>query len=63
MELANYLRIEAEFCKQEENKIISIVNVVESSQPKKRNYNKIHDTTTPPPSVGPAFVRPGEIRM
>ena len=61
MELANYLRIEEDFCKQEENKIISTVNVVESSQPKKKNYNKIHDTTTPPPSVGPAFVGSVEI--
>jgi len=42
-ELANSIRIEEEFRKQEENKIISTINVVESSQPKKRNCNKIHD--------------------
>ena len=41
--MANSLQIEEEFHKQEGNKIISLVNVVESGQPKKRNYNKIHD--------------------
>ena len=38
--VANSLQIEEEFHKQEGNKIISLVNVVESGQPKKRNYNK-----------------------
>ena len=40
-QLANSLRIEEEFCKQEENKFVSNVNVVEESQSKKRNYTKI----------------------
>jgi len=42
-ELANSLRIEEEFHKQEENKFVSNVNVVEESQSKKRNYTKINN--------------------
>jgi len=39
-ELANYFQIEEEFRKQEENKIVSTVNVMEDIQSKTRNHNK-----------------------
>jgi len=41
--LANSLHTEGEFRKQEENKIVFAVDVVEDSQPKNRNYNKINN--------------------
>jgi len=39
-ELANSLRIEEEFRKQEENEIVSTVNVIEDIQSKTRSHNK-----------------------